>query len=117
MTYEGACHCGAVAFRVHGSEAITSAVRCNCSICVRRGSIMSARYYPPAEFELVAGADVLALYQWGDREVQFWFCPRCAIHVFHNATARPGHYRVNLGCIAALDVLALPTSLIDGRSF
>ncbi len=78
---------------------------------------MSARYYPPEDFEALDGLDALTLYQFGDHDVDHYFCKTCGIHPFHDATAKPGHYRVNLGCIEGLDPLALEVNLIDGRSW
>jgi hypothetical protein len=51
------------------------------------------------------------------RETNHWLCARCGIYPFHDATAKPGHYRINLGCVQDLDVLSLPIEVIDGRAF
>jgi hypothetical protein len=115
-TYHGSCHCGAVRFQFC-SPPITAGCRCNCSICIRKGATMSTEYFAPEAFQLLQGADVLEIYRWGDRLVNHYFCRRCGIHAFHDATEKPGHYRVNLGCVAELDPLALKIDLIDGRSF
>jgi hypothetical protein len=114
-TYLGRCHCGAVRFRLV-SEAITQGKRCNCSICVRKGAVMSVRYFTPDEIR-VEGGDALAVYQWGDKLVNHWFCRTCGIYTFHDATEMPGHYRVNLGCIDEIDPLSLAIELVDGRAF
>jgi hypothetical protein len=115
-TYEGRCHCGAVRFRF-ASDEITRGIKCNCSICVRRGAVRSTAYIPPEDFEALEGLEALTLYLWGDRMVNHWFCRTCGIHPFSDATAKPGHYRVNLGCVDGVDVFALEVNLIDGRSY
>jgi hypothetical protein len=109
MTYRGHCHCGAVRF-TFDSEPITRGARCNCSICVRKGIVMStARDLVLA----IEGEDALRVYRWGDRDVDHYFCGTCGIVPF----GRSIHgYRVNLGCIDELDVLALPIDILDGRS-
>lgn len=117
-TYRGRCHCGAVRFAIR-SEEITKAIRCNCSICVRRGALMSARYYTPAELESISGRDALTLYAFGDRMVNHWFCRTCGVCPFVDLTAatdRVGHFRINLGCLEDFDALALPVEVIDGKS-
>ena len=114
-TYTGHCHCGAVRFRIT-TEEITRGMRCNCSICVRKGVVMSVPYFSPQEIQ-VEGREALTLYQWGDRMVNNWFCRTCGIHPFHDVTEKTGHYRVNLGCIDGLDVLSLPIELVDGKAF
>jgi hypothetical protein len=115
-TYSARCHCGSVHFRFK-SEEIVAGKRCNCSICIRKGALMSMKYYPPEAFEELCGLDALTLYQFGDHDVYHWFCRTCGIYPFHDGPAKPGHYRVNLGCVEGLDVLSLAVELVDGRSF
>ena len=78
---------------------------------------MSVTYIPPEDFEEIVGREALHVYRFGDHDVNHYFCPTCGVYPFHEGTAKPGHYRVNLGCIDGLDVLALPVEIIDGRSF
>jgi len=116
ITYAGSCHCGAVRFRFR-SDRITTGVRCNCSICRRKGAVMSSRYIPVDAFELLAGGDALARYQFGDRVVNHYFCPTCGVYPFHDWSGEPGAYRVNLGCVDGLDPNAVEVTMLDGRSF
>jgi hypothetical protein len=115
-TYRGRCHCGAVRF-AFTSEEITEGRRCNCSICIRKGAVMSVRYIPRADFSELEGLDALSCYHFGDAVVNHYFCRTCGIYPLHDTTVRPGEYRVNLGCIEGLDPLALPIEVFDGRSF
>ena len=112
VTYSGRCHCGAVKFRFTCAE-IRVGKRCNCSICVRRGIIVSPAY---VALDALEGHESLSRYQWGARDTNFWFCATCGVHPFHDTVSDPGSYRVNLGCVDALDPLALPIELIDGKS-
>jgi hypothetical protein len=122
--YSGSCHCGAVRFRFT-SEAITSGYRCNCSICIRKGIVVSPQYIPSEAFEL-DGEEALAVYQFGDRALYHYFCKTCGISPMtrvanlpadYRGRARIGDRRVNLGCIDGLDPLALEIEILDGRSF
>ncbi len=115
-TYGGSCHCGAVRFRFT-SEPIATGCRCNCSICVRKGVVMSSAYISRADFEELEGLDGLAVYHFGDRLVNHYFCKVCGIFPFHDATVAPESYRVNLGCIDEIDLLGLEVELLDGKSF
>lgn len=115
-TYVGSCHCGAVRFRFR-SEEITTGIRCNCSICIRRGAVMSSRYLAPEEFEELSGTEALSVYRFGDNMMSHYFCKTCGIFPFSEVTTKPRRYRVNLGCIPELDPLALEIRLIDGKSF
>ena len=123
-TYHASCHCGSVRFEF-ASEEITSGRRCNCSICSRKGIVMSPRYYRPEEMR-IEGESFLSLYQFGDKDVNHYFCRTCGISPFnrvakvpadYTGSARPGYCRVNLGCVQELDVFALDIEVIDGRSF
>jgi hypothetical protein len=94
QTYLGTCHCGAIRFRLT-AEPITRGLRCNCSLCARRGAVMSARYFDAGEVQ-VAGAEALTRYRWGDRLVDHWFCRSCGVYTFHNQRATPADQRPQL---------------------
>lgn len=114
-TYEGKCHCGSVQFQFTG-EPITGAMRCNCSICRRKNAIMSREYYPPERFKLLSGADDLAVYRFGDHDVNHNFCKHCGVYPFHDVVDKPAHgRRVNFGCVDEIDANALPIRVFDGR--
>jgi hypothetical protein len=116
-TYHGHCHCGALRFSLVTDE-ITDGIRCNCSFCARKGAVMSTRYYTaPAELQALEGLESLACYRFGDAVVNHYFCRTCGIYTFHDVVGKPGQYRINLGCLDDFDPLALPITLIDGRSF
>ena len=114
--YHGNCHCHAVEFEI-SSPAITQACRCNCSICRRKGAIMSEEYFSPADFSLIKGKKSLTRYQFGDHQVYHYFCKTCGIAPFHDATEKPGYFRVNLNCIDEIDLNLLTIRQIDGASF
>ena len=77
---------------------------------------MSSDYIDPAHFQLVNGEKELSLYQWGDRDVNHWFCKSCGIYTFHDSTYEPGKYRVNLGCIEGMNPRELAIREFDGRN-
>jgi hypothetical protein len=121
-TYSASCHCGAIRFTFRCEE-ITRGCRCNCSFCIRKGAVMS-NYIRPSDVE-VDGLQRLALYQFGDRDLNHWFCRACGIFPFttvasvppdYQGPARPGDYRINLGCVHDLDVLGLEIQAIDGKA-
>ena len=110
--YRARCHCGLVRF-AFWSEEITTGARCNCSICVRKGALLSSRI-PAADFEPHEDMTLLEDYRWSDRVVNHLFCKRCGVFPY-SGDPEMG-YRVNLGCVEGLDVFALEVGLIDGRS-
>ncbi len=114
-TYHGSCHCGAVKFSFT-SEEIVKGCRCNCSICRRRGAVMSDSYVPSEDFTLESTGG-LALYQWGDRDMNHYFCKTCGVPPFSEVPAAPRRYRVNLGCVDGVDPFAVEIRVVDGASF
>jgi hypothetical protein len=113
-TYHGSCHCGVVKFTII-TEPITKGCRCNCSICRRKGAVLSDVWFSPDEVKVDTRGE-LGLYRFGDRDVNHWFCKTCGIFPFSELSAKPGNYRVNLGCVEGLDPLALELRLIDGAA-
>lgn len=85
---------------------------------------MSARYFRPSDVEVEVDGS-LASYQFGDKDVRHHFCRICGVCPFNTIAsvpadypgpARPGDYRLNLGCVEGLDALSLDIEVIDGRS-
>lgn len=111
--YTARCHCGKIRFSFL-SEKITTGKRCNCSICIRKGAIMSAKYIPAEDFTPHQNMEDLSDYRWNDRMVNHLFCKTCGIYPYHGGPKYG--YRVNLGCVEQLDPLTLEISIIDGRS-
>jgi hypothetical protein len=110
----GQCHCGRVAF--HVVRRPERAVRCNCSYCWRRGWYTG--YAEPDEFRLTRGAEDLAVYRFGAREADHFFCRHCGIHThFFSNYAGKAQYGYNIGCCDDIDPTALPLEWVDGRSF
>lgn len=111
--YRAQCHCGAIRFSFR-AEPFTKACRCNCSICIRKGAVMSAQYIPAEDFEPHRDLSQLSDYRWGDRDVNHLFCKTCGIYPYHGGPERG--YRVNLGCVDDVDPLELDIEIINGRA-
>jgi hypothetical protein len=111
--YTGRCHCGDIRFSFL-SEEITEGRRCNCSLCIRRGFVMSASYIPSSDFVPHQDLSQLSVYKWNDRLVDAIFCKRCAIFPYFGNDQ--WGYRVNLGCVEQIDALTLKSEILDGRS-
>lgn len=114
--YKGCCHCGVVSFSFKQEEPIIQGVRCNCSLCKRKGILMSAFTLAPEEIDIKAEKGALNLYQFDSGVAKHFFCNKCGIYPFHQTLRIVGHYRVNLGCIDELDIENLEVDIIDGKS-
>ena len=111
--YRGTCHCGAVEFQVETE--LDRVVRCNCSLCRRRGSLM--HYVPPERFALLSGGERLVQYQFNTRTATHFFCENCGVFPFFRSDAVEEVYVVNVACLEGADVSALEPERIDGASY
>ena len=110
---KGACHCGAVQFEVR--TALTPAARCNCSLCRRKGALMTPAF-PAHQLKIVRGEDALTLYQFNTRVAKHYFCKHCGIYPFHQTRKDPQLWRVNIGCLDGVDPYSLDAGVNDGAS-
>jgi hypothetical protein len=111
--YRGSCHCGAVRFEVETE--VSPATRCNCSMCRRRGALMSPAF-PADALKVVAGQEELSLYQFNSKVARHYFCKHCGIYPFHQTRKDAGLWRVNLGCLDGVDPYSIEASVADGAS-
>lgn len=113
--YQGRCHCGAVSFEITVPE-IQKGLRCNCSVCERKGAVMTPFTIAPQDIKISAEQGALSTYEFGTDVAKHHFCNRCGIYTFHKTMRVPGHYRVNVGCIDNINSLELPVDVFDGAS-
>jgi len=112
-TYDGGCHCGRVRFRVTAS--LDGVTECNCSICAKKGFLHLI--VPPAQFELVSGADALTTYRFNTGTARHTFCTTCGIHPFYVPRSDPDKIDVNVRCLDGVDLKALRPQHFDGRNW
>lgn len=91
----GACHCGAVRFRVRPTSNV--ALDCNCSICTKKGFL---HLIVGAEnFELLSGSESLRTYTFNTGTAKHHFCRHCGVHPFYVPRSHPDGFSVNLRCL------------------
>ena len=110
--YQASCHCGAIKFSFE-AEPFTKGVRCNCSFCAKRGTMISL--VPGEKFVIDAQEGALGMYQFGKKQAKHYFCKHCGISTFSETTRRPGQYVVNLGCVDGVDTFNLEVTVFDGK--
>ena len=66
--------------------------------------------------KVVAGSDKLSLYQFNTMTAKHYFCKECGIYTFHETARKPGHFRVNLGCVEGVDTFSLEADVFDGKN-
>ena len=108
--WTGACHCGAVRFRVDAP--IGELTTCDCSLCAMRNAVMAK--VPEKTLTVLEGEDLLTLYQWNTRRAMHYFCSRCGIYVFHRKRALPDHFGINVFCLDDFDIASVPVRATEG---
>ena len=107
------CHCGEVEAEINVSDKLEKVLRCNCSICKRKGTIMSM--VKNEDFKIIKGEDKLKLYQFHTKVAKHYFCSKCGIYTHHNPRSNPAMTGFNVGCVDDIDVFELKNiSVNDG---
>jgi hypothetical protein len=112
--YTGSCHCGQIKFEVNGD--LSGAMACNCSMCQRKGTLMW--FVPRSDLRLLSSQEKMSTYTFNKHIIKHHFCPTCGIHPFGEALDPKGNAMaaVNIRCLEAIDVEAIPVQNYDGRS-
>ena len=101
-----ACHCGGVEAEVKVPEnGFTKLMRCNCSLCKRKGYIIGV--IGPEDFKIIKGEDKLKLYQFHSKVAKHYFCSECGIYTHHNPRINPAMTGFNVGCIDEINTFDL----------
>ena len=98
------CHCGAVKANIN-IEKLEKIIRCNCSICKRKGTIMSI--VKNDEFKIIQGEDKLKIYKFNTKVAKHFFCSICGIYTHHHPRINPKLTGFNLGCIDEINTFKL----------
>ncbi len=109
------CHCGAIEAEIKSNDKLEKIIRCNCSLCKRKGAMMSL--VKNEDFKIIKGTNTLKLYQFHSKVAKHYFCSICGIYTHHNPRSNPGMTGFNLGCIDAIDTFSLKNIFInDGNN-
>lgn len=111
QTVEGGCHCGAVRFRATFSK--RTVVRCNCSICIKKGFVHLI--IDTSDFELLTSMNAVETYTFGTHTAKHHFCKRCGIHSFYRPRSHPDRIDVNARCLEGVDLEQFDVTPFDGR--
>ena len=109
------CHCGGIEIEVNVPDPFVKVIRCNCSLCKRRGTIMTM--VGPDDLKIIKGKELLKLYQFHTKTAKHYFCSNCGVYTHHNPRANPIMYGVNVACLEGVDSFKLQNvSVIDGKN-
>ena len=108
------CHCGEFEADIDIKN-FEKVVRCNCSICKRKGAIMSI--VKNENFKIVKGKNKLKLYQFHSKAAKHYFCSNCGIYTHHNPRIDPTLTGFNIGCIDEIDTSKIvDIKILDGQN-
>ena len=109
------CHCGQVEAEITMLENLEKVLKCNCSICKRKGAIMSM--VKNEDFKIIKGGDMLQLYQFHTKIAKHYFCSNCGIYTHHNPRSNPAMTGFNVGCLDEIDTFKFENITInDGQN-
>ena len=109
------CHCNAVEAEINILGNIDKILRCNCSLCKRKGALMFM--IKNEDFKIVKGKDKLKLYLFHSNVAKHYFCSICGIYTHHNPRSNPAMTGFNLGCVDEIDTFNLKNITVnDGHN-
>jgi hypothetical protein len=111
-TYSGGCHCGKVRYEV--TTELGQVMACNCSICSKRGSLLT--FVPAEQFKLLSGEGDLGDYQFNKHRIHHLFCKTCGILSYAQALGPNNKpmVAINARCLDGVDATTLPVKHFDG---
>ena len=108
------CHCKEVEAQIN-IDNLEKLIKCNCSICKRKGTIMSI--VKNEDFKIIKGKDKLKLYQFHSKIAKHYFCSICGIYTHHNPRINPAMTGFNVGCIDSVNTFKLENVILaDGQN-
>lgn len=109
------CHCKGVEITVILKNDLKNIVRCNCSICKRKGSIMTM--VGPEDFKIIKGLELLTEYQFHSKVAKHFFCSICGIYTHHNPRKDPSLFGINVGCLEESNAIdSKDVKILDGAN-
>ena len=109
------CHCGQVEAEINLPNNLDKVIRCNCSICKRKGAIMFM--VKNDNFKIIKGLDKINLYQFHTKVAKHYFCSNCGIYTHHNPRSNSAMTGFNLGCVDEIDIFQLKDIVVnDGQN-
>jgi hypothetical protein len=113
-TWQGSCHCGAIAFEVEGD--LEQVIECNCSHCSRKGYLLW--FVPREQLRMRTPDRTLGTYTFNKRVIEHHFCTRCGCAPFGFGKDSTGARTaaVNVRCLEGVSLPELVVLPFDGRA-
>ena len=109
----GACHCGAVRFRVKLTDGFNTIRRCTCSYCRMRGAVAVSADL--GGVTVISGEESLSSYRFNTGSAQHFFCSKCGIYTHHQRRSNSQQFGVNVACLDGVSPFDFPgVPVLDG---
>ena len=110
------CHCGGVEAEVKIPEnGFQKLMRCNCSICKRKGYVIGV--IGSDDFKLIKVENLLTLYQFYTKTAKHYFCKVCGINTHNRPRSNPKIYGINVACVEGINPYELKNvGINDGEN-
>ena len=106
------CHCGSVELEANiPDEGFKKLMRCNCSLCKRKGAIMSP--IPSTDLKVIKGKEHLKMYQYHTKVAEHYFCTNCGIYTHHKMRSNPSMYGINVACVEEINSFELENVAVN----
>lgn len=114
MGIEAKCHCGNIEIRA--TELPEHVTSCNCSICRRYAALWA--YYKPEDVDIGFNVNESKFYIWGDREVEFHYCPECGCltHYVTTPKCKDKIVAINMRMSDPVLISEIPVHKVDNAS-
>lgn len=98
-------------------EELTQAMSCNCSICSKRGWLLT--FIPGTAFRLISGAEEVTIYHFNKNAIDHIFCKTCGTASYGSGKDSEGNVTmaINVRCLDDVDVDTLTINHVDGKNF
>jgi hypothetical protein len=101
LKHKALCHCGAVELELDLPNGVVSPMRCDCSICRKKGIIASP--VSLSELKVIKGKGILSLYQFNTNVAKHYFCSICGIYTHHQRRSNPNQFSYNIACLEGVN--------------
>ena len=111
------CHCGAIKIEVNLKKEIDKLMRCNCSMCKRKGTMVAT--INKEDLKIVKGEDKIKVYQFNTKVAKHHFCSECGVQTHNLRRSESNTYGINVGCIDEIktsELFKLKTFINDGQN-
>ncbi len=113
--HRASCHCGAVVLELDLPNGIVNPLRCNCSMCRRKGAVMAT--VAKQGLKVLQGEEALRIYQFNTGVARHYFCSNCGIYTHHQRRSNPDEYGYNVACLEGVNPFDLdPVRISDGTN-